>query len=148
MPDHIRQRLADAIATACASLTTTGSNVFQGRTTPVPRESMPALLIFANGGTSGFGSMGTASRPMDWTETITVRGLVALAATDPERTLNTIAAEVQAALMATETLGGLARTLELVRTTLDQRVEGEWREGMIEMVWQIEASTPSNDATA
>lgn len=89
---HARQTIREAAATLLTGLTTTGSRVFQSRM--VPQETLPCLLVTTNDEEI---SPGAFEKQLDRRLTITVIG-VAKATSNVDDTLDTIAAEVEAAL--------------------------------------------------
>ena len=46
MADHVRKQIRDAIVTLVTGLTTTGSNVFAGRTYALQDSELPALRVY------------------------------------------------------------------------------------------------------
>lgn len=98
MADHIRKQIRDAAATALTGLTTTGSNVFTGRVSPLSLSELPALAIFLNADEAIEGAYnGGATEEREGT--LRVEG-IAKANDDTIDTLDQIAKEVEEALFA------------------------------------------------
>lgn len=116
---HARRSIREAVATAVTGLTTTGSRVFQSRMRP--QEALPALLV-STGSEEIEGSLGTVlTRSLE----IEIIG-VAMAASDVDDTLDAIAEEVESAVQAAGTLGGLVDAppvLTRIRTDFDDSLE-------------------------
>ena len=95
---HRAESILDAVTTNLTGLVTTGSQVARGRVWPAP--GFPALSIFK-------GDDLATAEPLDEEERDLSVSVVALvqATGNPETTLNQIAAEVFAALMADRTQG-------------------------------------------
>lgn len=109
MPTHVRRQLREAAATAVTGLTTTGSRVFQSRMRPQADAGLPCLLVATNDEAVSPGSVGAMQ---ERELTLTVTG-VAKASADVDDTLDAMALEVETALAAAHTLGGLAAGMEL-----------------------------------
>ena len=121
---HARQQIRDAIVAALTGLTTTGSNVFPSRSYDVPKENLPCILIY----TAAEEMADEASSLGDRRGMILafrVEARVRPVATDADDQLDAICAEVQAALFAEPTLGGLVRHLDLQSTEIEFDAEAE-----------------------
>lgn len=116
---HARRSIREAVAAALTGLATTGSRVFQSRMRP--QESLPALLVATNGEEieQDLGTVQTRALDIDVTG-------VALAASGVDDTLDAIAEEVEVAMQAAGTLGGLVSAppvLTAIRTAFDDSLE-------------------------
>ena len=126
MADHLRDQILDALKTAITGLTTTASRVYADRTDALAASELPGLTIVQ------------ASESCD-TETFTYPRLVkanfdvqvsafdarTAAQADARKRANTIAKEVQAAIAAARSLGGLCKFINLVQTDFDLDTEGD-----------------------
>lgn len=116
---HARRQIREAVATALTGLTTTGSRVFQSRMRE--QESLPCLLVVTDTENVD-ASVGTIQqRDLD----ILVTGL-AQGASNVDDTLDAIAEEVETAMQAAGTLGGLvsvAPGLTGIRTQFDDSLQ-------------------------
>ncbi len=110
---HGDAQIHAALVAALTGLTTTGANVFDDETTPIPEASLPALRVLDDGVCQIEYATQRVPRTLLRTQGYTVRALCKVA--NAKGKLNTILAEVEAAIYANRTLGGIAR---------DMRVEG------------------------
>lgn len=109
---HVRQQIREAAATAVAGLATTGARVFQSRIRPLAESELPCLRIDTDDEVIAEMSP-VAGGPMARELRLTVTGL-ALATSNLDDTLDTIAAEVEVVMLATsQTLGGKAKAIQL-----------------------------------
>lgn len=147
MSTHRRKQIRDAIAARLSGLTTTATRVYAGRTLPLADAHDPLLLIYARDERSEFEAMGGAGRPLARRLRVAVHGKVALAGTDPEDTLDLIALEVEGAMMADETLSGLAVSLQLAETEIEAALDdgGNRRRGDIRLTYEIEYASAADD---
>ena len=90
---HVRQVLRDAVVTSLSGLGTTGSNIFNTRIFPLAQSSLPCLTVFSE---SEEAEELTLGGNLDRAVSIVVTGY-ARATSNIENTLDTIAAEVEAA---------------------------------------------------
>jgi len=107
---HVRKQIRDAIVTATTGLTTTGSNVFRSRIYPLEQTKLPGLCIFTRSETVEF-------------DTLTMAYVSAT--TNYDNTLDQIAVEVEEALAADVTLGGLSKDLQVTAFEADFSGDGE-----------------------
>lgn len=111
--DHVRQQVREAFAAQVTGLATTGARVFQSRIRNLSAADLPCLRIHTTQEVilddDIFSTGGFETRPYMQHRTITVR-CEALAKTGAGLAdlLNTICAEVETAISADPTLGGLS----------------------------------------
>jgi hypothetical protein len=141
MTDHVGKQCVDAIVTAVTGLTTTGTDVYPARIHSVPGAKIPALLVYANDlvidpSTDALQSDG--NRGMLITVSVSVEALVkeVLVAT-MESTAWTILSEVQTALEADKTLGGLSKDMKLDSVEWDRLGEGDKSILSMRTVWMV-----------
>lgn len=120
---HVRKQIRDAIFTACNGLTTTGSNVFRSRVFPLEQSKLPALCIFTKSEASEFDTI-NPPRSVGRVLEVGVEAYVAGIA-NYDDTLDTIAVEVEEALTADLTLGGLSKDLQVTAFEADFVGDGE-----------------------
>ncbi len=118
---HVRKQIRDAVVVALTGLAATGTNVFPSRFHRVPQSKIPALLIYTNDETAVVENMGGV-RPQHRDLDVVVE-IMAEAVADVEDQVDQILAEVEAALFADITLGGLTRDLTLTR--IETRFDGD-----------------------
>lgn len=120
---HVRKQIRDAVKTALTGLTTTGSNVFQSRVFPFESGKLPALLIYTKSETTEFDTITLPRGTMRILE-INVEAYCQGTA-NYDNTLDTIAVEVEEAIAADVTLGGLTKDLQTVGFEADFSGDGE-----------------------
>ncbi len=129
---HARQQLRAAVVTKLTGLTTTVANVFTSRTLPLGAVT-PALCIYTSSEVFDYDQGSLGNRPMRFI-TLNVNGYHS---GDDDDTLDTIAAEVETALFADPTLGGLAQYLVQVSQEISRDGDGETQTGVIDIEMQI-----------
>jgi len=112
MADHLRKRIRDAVVAACTGLSTTGGRVYTGRMTPLPAGNGPSLLVDMGGEDIAAASLGGAGRLMERSLDLVLRAAVKTTAATYLDTLDQVAKEVQVALAADQTLGGLVKWIQ------------------------------------
>lgn len=120
---HIRQAIRENIETTITGLTTTGANVYASRVYPIGVAKLPCLLVYTKDETSEF----ITTRPPRQVErnlTVTVEAYVR-AAINSDDTLDTITAEVEAALATDITRGGNARDTMITGVDIDFNGDGD-----------------------
>lgn len=153
MADHIRQQLVDALEAALQNLASTGANVFQQRNVPADDGKLPCLLIYNRTEKSEFGNMGThTARALDRMPQIMIVGCCRVAGADPDRTLNRIAAEIEARVAVNADLNGLTERIELLQTDFDVPALGDGqphdkRAGRVGLLYRCETCTAAGDPT-
>jgi hypothetical protein len=146
MANHIRQQLREDAETTVTGLTTTGTNVFSGRSYPLEESKLPCLLVFTKSETSEYISL-TSPRRKERTVDLVIMG-VAKAASGLDDTLDLISKEVEEAIEADVTLGGTAKDLELVTTEIALEDGGSQPLGTIELTFQVIYNTAEADSDA
>ena len=113
MADHLRKQLRDAFAAAVTGLTTTGSRVYTGRTSALAADASPSLLI--DMGAEDIVPEGIlAGRQRTTQRTLEILARAAVKQnTGYLDTLDTIALEVEHAIAANQSLGGLSKSVQL-----------------------------------
>ena len=123
---HLRTQLRTAAAALLTGLPTTGSRVHVNRMRPIAAADCPALVVYLGGEEDitarDYGRTLELARPF----ALHVRGKAA--GDDAEATLDQMAAEVEAALMATPaayTLGGLVKPKLWLSALSDPEIEDD-----------------------
>ena len=146
MSAHLRKQIRDAVVARLTGLATTGARVHGGRTLPLSDNFSPTLFVYARAERSRTEAMGGAGRPLARQVKLVIHGYVSLAATDPEDTLDQIALEVERAMMAEETFGGLVVAIELSETDVNAELDDQRRRlGEIRLTYDIDYSTAADD---
>ncbi len=114
---HKRQAIRDAFVSTVTGLLTTGNNVFVSRVYPLDANSLPALLVYTKREASAPDTIGL---PRTFTREVTLTCEVYVKAVDGyDDQIDTIAAEVEAALYAAGDFGGLIKDAYLVGTDVN-----------------------------
>lgn len=142
MANHLRRQIREAAGTALTGLSTTGANVFQSRVRPVAENKLPCLLISSEEESSDMASIGYP-RLMQRSLTLSVKA-VAKATANLDDTLDQICKEVEVALAADPTLGGVAKDLRLAETRIGIDAESDKPVGVADMLWQADYYTTEN----
>lgn len=134
--DHLRRQIRDQVATMLAGLTTTGSNVFVTRAHPAEQANLPALLIYTLSETADL-STDDAQGVKTYRRTLelAVEGVAQGVSVDD--VLDDIALEVEEAIEADPTLGGLAWDSALTDTSIDVSRDGKKEGGSVRLVYSI-----------
>jgi len=133
MANHIRQQIREYFGTNLTGLTTTGSNVYQSRVYPLDNTRLPALLIYTKSEASEPIVIGI-DRVMSRELSVVVEGYVKSTANFDD-TIDTISKEVEEAIAADRTLGGLAKDTYLESTQIDFNAEGEKPLGFVSLTF-------------
>lgn len=109
---HVRESIRSDIVTTLTGLSTTGSNVYETRVYPVAEDRLPGLAIYTKAESVEYATM---QPPRTQLRMLTaVVEIYAKAVTGYDNTLDTITAEVEAALYTDLTRGGYARDTRVV----------------------------------
>lgn len=136
---HVRQTIREYFGTQLTGLTTTGANAFQSRVYPMQSAKLPALLIYTTTESSEEQAF-SSKRVQTRTLSVDVQGFVR-ALSNFDDTLDTIAKEVEVAILDDPTLGGLAINTELTSTQADYSGEGEQPVGTIRLTFDVQYRT-------
>jgi len=140
---HVRQQIRDDIVTTLTGLTTTGSNVFRSRIFPLEQTNLPALVIYSKSETSEYDTIGlprSVNRVLDVAVEAYVKGV-----SNYDNTLDTIAVEVEEAIAADVTLGGLAKDAQITAFEADFAGDGEQPVAVGRFIITVEYRTVEND---
>jgi hypothetical protein len=126
MANHIRTQIRDAAVALLDSLETTRDKCTGGRpkSRPIQESELPCLLVYTNEEESEPVSGTMGARRIARAVQLVVHGFVASTG-DADETMDTIAKEVEAALAAAPTLGGLSKDLYLTGTTKESDPDAE-----------------------
>ena len=140
---HVRQQIRDDIVTTLTGLTTTGSNVFRSRIFPLEQTNLPALCIYTKSETSEYDTIGlprSVNRILDVAVEAYVKGV-----SNYDNTLDTIAVEVEEAIAADVTLGGVAKDAQITAFEADFAGDGEQPVAVGRFTITVEYRTVEND---
>ena len=131
MANHVRQQIREKFGTTLTGLTTTGSRVYESRVYPL--ETVPALVIYTKSETSEPIVIGT-DRVMSRELSVVVEGY-AKATSNFDDTIDTISKEVEEAISADRTLGGLAKDTYIESTEIEYTGDGEQPVGYVSLTF-------------
>jgi len=131
--NHIRQQIREYFGTTLTGLTTTGSNVYESRVYPIENTKLPALVIYTKSETSEPIVIGT-DRLMSRELSVVVEGY-AKATSNFDDTIDTISKEVEEAISADRTLGGLAKDTYIESTEIEYTGDGEQPVGYVTLTF-------------
>lgn len=140
---HVRQQIRDDIVTTLTGLTTTGSNIFRSRIFPLEETNLPALCIYTKSETSEYDTIGlprSVNRVLDVAVEAYVKGV-----SNYDNTLDTIAVEMEEAIAADITLGGLAKDAQITAFQADFAGDGEQPVAVGRFTVTVEYRTVEND---
>lgn len=145
MANHVRQQIREAAAAALTGLSTTGARVYQSRVHVLGDADLPCIVITTNDETVERGSIGVQAllrRMLSLQVTAKAKATANL-----DDTLDTIVKEVETALNASvsaNTLGGLAKHVDLSSVVIDMDGEGEKPVGQAVMNFNVYYMTAAN----
>lgn len=109
MADHLRKQIRAAAVTALTNLTSTGVRVYEGRVNPLPTE-LASLLVDLGGERIDAATRNGAARVNERNLELEVRAIVK--GTGYLASLDAIVLEVETAIAANQSLGGLAKWVQ------------------------------------
>ena len=130
---HVRQQIREYFGTTLTGLSTTGTNVVESRVYPIENSKLPALVIYTKSETSEPIVMGT-DRVMSRELSVVVEGYVK-ATSNFDDAIDTISKEVEEAIAADRTLGGLAKDTFIESTEISFNAEGEKPLGFVSLTF-------------
>ena len=139
---HVRKQIRDNIITILTGLSTTGANVFASRAYPIQSAATPGLCIYTSSEQVEALSI-KPPRGLARSLEVSVEAYVESAA--PDDVLDTIAAEIEAAMTTDLTRGGTARDTQLTSFDADFAGEGENPVVVGRFVFEIMYSTLETD---
>ena len=130
---HVRQQIREYFGTTLTGLTTTGSNVFESRVYPLDNTTLPTLLIYTKSESSEPIVIGV-DRVMSRELAVVVEAYCK-ATSNFDDTIDTISKEVEEAISADRTLGGLAKDTFIESTEIEFNGEGEKPLGYVSLTF-------------
>ena len=140
---HVRKQIRDAIVTAVTGLTTTGSNVFRSRIYPLEQTKLPGLCVFTRSEAVEFDTL-TISRSISRVLDVMIEAYVSATA-NYDNTLDQIAVEVEEAIAADVTLGGLTKDVQVTAFEADFSGDGEQPVAVGRVTVTVQYRTAEND---
>jgi len=138
---HARYQIRAAVVSALTGLPTTGNNVFPAHKWPLFNTSVPALIVF----TTTEDVQRVTHQPIEHLRSLQVEVIAKVKSATAEDDLDTICAEVEAALAADVTLGGKALDCRPLGTEIDLSIESEMKTGSATMRFEVQYSVREAD---
>ena len=139
---HIRKAIREHVVTTITSLSTTGSNVYETRYFPLQTGNLPALIVYTLDETVEDYTLGqntrTQFRALNLIIEAHCRGTANI-----DDTLDTIAEEVEEAMVTDITRGGNAKDTKLVATEVDFETASQ-KTGLMRLTYLISYNTVEN----
>ena len=139
---HIRKTIREHVVTTITSVSTTGSNVYETRYFPLQTGNLPALIVYTLDETIEDYTIGqntrTQLRSLNLIIEAHCRGTANI-----DDTLDTIAEEVEEAMVADITRGGNAKDTKLVSTEIEFDTASQ-KTGLMRLTYLISYSTVEN----
>lgn len=140
---HVRKQIRDNIVTTITGLATTGSNVYRTRVYPLADVKLPGLAVFTD---SEEIEPSTITPPRTQMRTLTVRiEAFVKGVSNFDDQLDTISEEVEEALAADITRGGLAQDTRITGFEADFSGEGDQPVGVGRISVSVDYVTIEND---
>lgn len=142
---HLRKSIRDAVVTALTGLATTGSSVYPTRTYPLDETKLPALCVYTISEDSAVDSMKVSTRGLARSLELAVEGM-AVNNGGLDDALDQIALEVETAVAADPTFGGLCYDCSLSQTRVSVRGGESQKEiGSIILTFTLRYRTRASD---
>ena len=143
---HIRKSIREHVVTTVTSLSTTGSNVYETRYFPLQTGNLPALIVYTLDETIEDYTIGqntrTQLRSLNLIIEAHCRGTANI-----DDTLDTIAEEVEEAMVTDISRGGNAKDTKLVSTEVDFDTASQ-KTGLMRLTYLISYNTVENAVQA
>ena len=139
---HVRKSIREHVVTTVTSLSTTGSNVYETRYFPLQTGNLPALIVYTLVETVEDYTIGqntrTQLRSLNLIIEAHCRGTANI-----DDTLDTIAEEVEEAMVTDISRGGNAKDTKLVSTEVDFDTASQ-KTGLMRLTYLISYNTTEN----
>ena len=143
---HVRQTIRDNIVTAVTGLSTTGSNVYRTQIYPLEHSNLPGLCVYASVEDAAIDNM-TGTRSLERRCDYIIEAFVR-AASNYDNTMDTICAEIEAAMATDVSRGGNAKDTVLTRSEFEYSEEGDRPMAMARLTYSVQYRTAINNATS
>jgi len=139
---HVRKAIREHVVTTITSLSTTGSNVYETRYFPLQTANLPALLVYTLDETIEDYTMGINTRTQHRSLNLIIEAHCR--GTDNiDDTLDTIAEEVEEAMVTDISRAGNAKDTKLVSTEIEFDTASQ-KTGLMRLTYLISYSTVEN----
>ncbi len=143
---HMRKQIRDAVITLCTGLSTTGTKIFNHRVYPLGSNKLPGLCVYSQDENTIYQSI-SPPRSVMRTLNVVVESYVK-STTGYDDTIDQIALEVEKAITADVTLGGLAKDTKILGFTSEVSGDGEQPACVGIMQVQVTYCVAENDPEA
>lgn len=133
MANHVRQQIREYFGTTLTGLTTTGSNVYESRVYTLQESTLPSLVIYTK--TEGSEPIVIGTNRVMSRELSVVVEAYCKATSNFDDTIDTISKEVEEAISADRTLGGLAKDTYIESTDIEFTGDGEQPVGYVTLTF-------------
>lgn len=139
---HQRQIIRAAVVTALTGNTSAGANVFPTRYLPMGTATLPAIAVYTVNeevNPESFHNTQGSTRELTRDLRLMIEGVMKATGTpdNPDDALDAFAKDIEKALNADETFGGLAGRSLLESTEIDIFEQGNKAIGLLQMVWAV-----------
>lgn len=150
MPTHPRQQIREAVKAALvAASTAAGSRVYESRGIPWGMGELPAISVYSLNEQVDEGSRTTAPRELDRTVNVAVDLVVSVPAQGAvDDVLDALALQVENAMHADRTLGGVASDLMLISTEMGTVEGGQRPIAAAQLVYAVQYFTLAPEPSA
>ena len=139
---HVRKAIREHVVTTVTSLSTTGSNVYETRYFPLQTGNLPALIVYTLDESIEDYTLGKNTRTQQRSLNLIIeahcRGTANI-----DDTLDTIAEEVEEAMVTDITRGGNAKDTKLVSTEIEFDTASQ-KTGLMRLTYLINYNTIEN----
>ncbi len=143
---HIRKTIREHVVTTVTSLSTTGSNVYETRYFPLQTGNLPALIVYTLDESIEDYTLGRNTRTQQRSLNLIIeahcRGTANI-----DDTLDTIAEEVEEAMVTDVSRGGNAKDTKLVSTEIEFDTASQ-KTGLMRLTYLINYNTVENAVQA
>lgn len=140
---HLRQLIRSNIVTTVTGLVTTGSRVYQTRIYPLEQSKLPGLCVYTRSETTEYTTISPPRRQERSLEVVVE--IYAMATTNLDNTLDTVAAQIEEALASDLTRGGYAKDTKVIAFEADFDGSGEQPVGVGRLTIQVTYSNRENE---
>ena len=140
---HLRTQIRQRIVTNLTGLTTTGGNVYDTRVYPLAGNKLPGIAVYTKSEATEYETM-SPPRTLRKTLTAAIEIYVKMTSTFDE-VLDTIAAEIEAALYSDLTQNGLAFDTKIVSFEAD--FGGDAEQPIGQGIMEVEISYPATEGS-
>lgn len=140
---HARQQIRDQIVEDLSGIS--GTTVYSMRRYAIDHKKLPVVLVYTMGETSSLLTIGRDSKTINRTLSVGIEAIVK-SSTDVADVVDTLCAQIEAAIGNDFNLNGLAKSAILTDTQIDINVEGENPISSARLTYDVNYQTATNNA--